>query len=94
MTLQEIKKQLNVSALNLSRCTNKEGNPTQWLGTYLEGNQQVLLHEETLAKIQATPDMSNLFLKKKYYQHPITEEVFFNWIICSFKKQKPIEVTI
>ena len=94
MTLQDIKKQLKVSALNLSRCTDKEGNATQWLGTYLlEEKQKVLIHEETLEEIKATPEMPNLFLKKKYYQHPVTEELFFNWIICSFE-QKPIEVTI
>ena len=93
MTLQDIKKQLKVSALNLSRCTDKEGNATQWLGTYLEEKQQVLIHEGTLSEIKATPDMANLFLKKKYYQHPVTEELFFNWVICSFE-QKPIEVTI
>ena len=93
MTLQDIKKQLKVSALNLSRCTDKEGSATQWLGTYIAEKQQVLIHEETLEKIKATPEMPNLFLKKKYYQHPVTEELFFNWIICSFE-QKPIEVTI
>jgi len=94
MTLQDIKKQLKVSTLSLSRCTDKEGNATQWLGTYLlEEKQQVLIHEETLKKIKDTPKMTNLFLKKKYYQHPVTEELFFNWIICTFE-QKPIEETI
>ena len=93
MTLQDIKKQLKVSALNLSRCTDKEGNATQWLGTYIAEKQQVLIHEETLEEIKATPKMTNLFLKKKYYQHPVTEELFFNWVICSFE-EKPIEATI
>lgn len=72
-TMREIKAQLGVEALGLSYQKDDKGNraidettkkPTLWLRNWDNTNRvATVIHEDTLKKVQANPDMANLAIK-------------------------------
>jgi hypothetical protein len=65
-TIAEIKNQLNYAVLNLNTANDKDNQPTQWLRHWDNDNRvAVSLHKDTLAKIQANPNMPNLAVQQE-----------------------------
>lgn len=53
MTIQDIKKKLNISQLNLNTANDVDGNPTDWLRHWDNDNRvAVSIHKETIKAIQ------------------------------------------
>ena len=64
MTITQVKQQLNISAINFSRCKDKDNNPTEFL-RHWDAKQRFSLvaHQDVVAKIKADPNVNKLALK-------------------------------
>lgn len=65
-TIAEIKGQLGYAVLNLNTANDKDNQPTEWMRHWDNSNRVAIsLHKDTLAKIKANPNMSNLVLQQE-----------------------------
>lgn len=65
-TIAEIKGQLGYAVLNLNTANDKDNQPTEWMRHWDNSNRVAIsLHKNTLAKIKANPNMSNLVLQQE-----------------------------
>lgn len=65
-TLAQIKSQLGTTSFNFGRCKDEQGNPTKFLRHWDAKNRYALvIHEELLAHIKATPNETKLATKWK-----------------------------
>lgn len=64
MTLTQIKAQLHIVSLDLSRTLDKEKKPTEWLRYWNnELRIAVVIHQDVVGKIKADPAINTLALK-------------------------------
>ena len=66
MTLQEIKGQLGIAALELNTATDKDENPTEWMRHWDNENRVAIsIHSELASELQADSNITSLGLQKE-----------------------------
>lgn len=64
MTIAQVKETLNIKALDISRCMDKEGKPTEWLRYWNNKDRfAVVMHQDIVARIKENPNGTKYALK-------------------------------